>query len=221
LQQICRPMTLKHEWHNQTFWLSGQRLMYWEEQKTIIASDLHLGKSGHFRKSGIAIPQQVMQQDLIRLFDQVQFFKPSRLLVVGDLFHSHSNKEMDWFARWRNDLSWLHILLVRGNHDILHDDWYAANHIELTTEWQEAGIHFIHEPVADVRYEQPLISGHVHPGIRVEGIARQSLRLPCFYFGRQHCILPAFGLFTGTHPIKPKKHEVVFAIGEQTVIPIR
>jgi hypothetical protein len=28
-------------------------------------------------------------------------------------------------------------------------------------------------------------------------------------------------LFTGTHPIKPKKHEVVFAIGEQTVIPIR
>lgn len=211
---------MKHVWHNNTFWLSGQRLMYWEEQQTIIASDLHLGKSGHFRKSGIAIPQQVMQQDLIRLFDQIQFYKPKRLLVVGDLFHSHSNKEMDWFARWRNDQSWLSILLVQGNHDVLPADWYSAANIELTSEWQEAGLHFIHEPANGVAYDLPVVSGHVHPGIRVEGLARQSLRLPCFYFGHRHCILPAFGLFTGTHPIKPKKQEVVFAIAEQTVIPI-
>jgi DNA ligase-associated metallophosphoesterase len=219
--QICRPMTLKHEWHNQTFWLSGQRLMYWEERKTLVASDLHLGKSGHFRKSGIAIPQQVMQQDLIRLFDQIQFFKPERLLVVGDLFHSHSNKEMEWFARWRNDLSWLKVLLVKGNHDVLPDAWFEANNIDLATEWKEEGIHFIHEPVVDIAYEQPLITGHIHPGIRVEGVARQSLRLPCFYFAAHQCILPAFGLFTGTYPIKPKKKDVVFAIADKTVIPIR
>ena len=30
--------------------------MFWEEEKALIVSDLHFGKTGHFRKSGIAVP---------------------------------------------------------------------------------------------------------------------------------------------------------------------
>jgi DNA ligase-associated metallophosphoesterase len=214
-------MTIAHQWLGQTFWLSGQRAMYWEDAQTLIASDLHLGKGGHFRKSGIALPQQMMKHDLMRLFDLLQHFKPKTLLVVGDMFHSEANKELDWFSRWRNDMAQLNITLVKGNHDILHKDWYHQNGIELQDTWQQSNIHFVHDP-AELSIKPGagtgFISGHIHPGIRISGIGRQTLRFPCFYFSKQQCILPAFGLFTGTFALKPKKADVVYAIADQKII---
>jgi metallophosphoesterase superfamily enzyme len=47
----------------QTLWLSPERCLFWEEDKSLIISDIHLGKSGHFRKAGIGIPQAVFKED--------------------------------------------------------------------------------------------------------------------------------------------------------------
>ena len=55
------------------------------------------------------------------------------------------------------------------------------------------------------------LAGHVHPSIKLRGKARQSLRLPCFYFSDQNGLLPAFGKFTGTAIIRPKKTDQIFA----------
>ena len=77
---------LSHKIFGQTFLLSAQRTIFWEEEKTLILSDLHLGKSGHFRKSGIAIPQNLYKEDLFRLLNEIQFFRPKQLIIVGDLF---------------------------------------------------------------------------------------------------------------------------------------
>lgn len=197
--------------------------MYWEEAGTLIASDLHLGKSGHFRKSGIAVPQDLMKHDLMRLFDLLQHFKPKTLLVVGDMFHSEANKELDLFSRWRNDMARLNIMLVKGNHDILHQDWYHQNGIVLQDTWQQSNLLFVHDPAEqhiESTADTGIISGHIHPGISIKGIGRQSLRLPCFYFSGQQCILPAFGMFTGTFTLKPKKADVVFAIANQKIVPL-
>jgi len=221
----------KHSWHGQTFWLHPDRLMYWEEQNILIGSDLHLGKTGHFRKAGLAMPAQVYKEDLQRLFAALQHFKPKQLLIVGDLFHSEANKEFDWFIRWRNDFHATDFSLVKGNHDILKDDWYGNNGIVVNKEWNIEGLKFLHAPEepsinqALTEIIQPVISGHIHPGILVSGIGRQHLRLPCFYFGESQCILPAFSHFTGTYLLKPQKADSVFVItsanrikGEQAAI---
>src|SRR5215211_4264070 len=100
---------LKHTIKDQALWLSPDRCIYWEEQSSLIVSDLHFGKTGHFRKSGIAVPQSVYKEDMQRLMDQLQFYKPHQLIVVGDLFHSAMNKELDFFKKWRNDFNQLHI----------------------------------------------------------------------------------------------------------------
>src|SRR3954467_15040123 len=103
---------LLYKLHEQNLWLSAQRSIFWEEQKALIVSDLHFGKTGHFRKSGIAVPQSVFKEDIQRLVAQIQFFKPSVLLVVGDMFHSHANKELELFEKWRDDFSHLNIRLI-------------------------------------------------------------------------------------------------------------
>jgi metallophosphoesterase superfamily enzyme len=55
-------------------------------------------------------------------------------------------------------------------------------------------------------------SGHLHPGIRIRGMGKQSLQFPCFYFGTEYAVLPAFGKFTGTVSIDPLPESNVFAI---------
>lgn len=234
----------------QQLWLSPDRCVYWEEEQSLILSDLHFGKTGHFRKAGIAVPQSVYREDLLRLLCQIQYFRPRRLLVVGDLFHSRENKELTLFLKWRDDFPDLDIHLIRGNHDILHDSWYAKAAIELSRETLRVGpFSFVHDiedvqpgedagpggnaglggeagpgghagpaegivPTEDARPAggSYYFSGHLHPGIRLRGMGKQSLQFPCFYFGSDYAVLPAFGRWTGTVSIDPAPKDNVFAI---------
>src|ERR1700738_1720039 len=115
---------IHHKIAGNNCWLSPERMLYWEEEKSLIVSDLHFGKTGHFRKAGIAVPQAVYKEDLQRLFEQIQYFQPEKLIIVGDLFHSLLNRELELFRKWREDLPDLVIHLIKGNHDILEDEWY-------------------------------------------------------------------------------------------------
>jgi DNA ligase-associated metallophosphoesterase len=211
---------------NATFWVSPERSLFWEEENTLIIADMHLGKSGHFRKEGIAIPQSVYKADLQRLISQLYLFKVDRLIIAGDLTHSKANKELDMFIKWRKDFSLLHIDLVKGNHDILDDSWYKEAGIKIYPEKFQAGsFMFIH----DLGFQQKLtaeekklytFTGHMHPAISIKGQARQTLKFPCFYFTKDYCVLPAFSRFTGTFKVKPQKGETAFAIVDNSIMPI-
>ena len=195
--------------------------MYWEEEKTLVVSDLHIGKTGHFRKHGIAVPQDVYKHDLQRLFASLQHFQPQKLVIVGDLFHSHANKELDWFLRWRNDFASTRFVLVKGNHDILPEKWYSENSIETCPQLRQQHILLQHQldlPLVEPTDGEGMISGHVHPAISIKTGPRQSLRLPCFYFSGSQCILPAFGQFTGTYSVRPTKNDQVFAISNKEIL---
>lgn len=202
-----------HLWQGQTFCLHPERVIYWEETATLLLSDVHLGKTGHFRKAGIPVPQQLYQQDLLRLFSLITYFKPKKVLVVGDLFHSQANKEWDWFARWREEMAPIPFILVKGNHEMLPLATYAQQGLEVVNAWEENGLVFVHEPPA-MKPENScgVVSGHVHPAVLLPFSAKQKLRLPCFYFTEWQCILPAFSLFSGTHILRPSKKDCVFAI---------
>lgn len=209
------------------FWMAPDRSLFWEEENTLIISDLHLGKSGHFRKAGIAIPQKVQVGDLQRLIAALYFYKAERLIIVGDFTHSVMNKELDLFSKWRKDFSQLKIDLVKGNHDILEEQWYEDNNMELHPWQLEIGdFGFRHE---DKRYHKALdpikapftFSGHVHPAYLLKGRGKQALKFPCFYFTKDGCTLPAFSHFTGGHLVEPEKNEQVYAIVENEVMLMR
>lgn len=253
--------TISYRLQDNTFWLLAQRAVYWEEQKTIILADLHLGKTGHFRKEGIAVPQAVFKEDLHRLFDIIQQYKPEQLIIAGDMFHSKMNKEIDLFTRWRRDISQLPIHLVKGNHDILHKDHYTHADITVTdcsmpigrfcfvhdmNDVKETGTNEIQGPQEEYRpgavEKSPVkkrskqdgcapienkesnyyyISGHIHPGVVLKTGTRQSICLPCYYFGGTYAVLPAFSAFTGTYPVSPKKNDNIFAIVKGGVIKVK
>jgi DNA ligase-associated metallophosphoesterase len=207
---------------NNHFWLSGQRCIFWEEENALILSDMHIGKTAHFRKSGIAVSQRVYTEDMQRLLSCLLFFKADKLIIVGDLSHSRSNKELDLFQRWRQDLSSLKIHLIKGNHDILSERWYKE--CDILVHRDKLCIDnfcFCHDACASEQDEKYIFSGHIHPGVKIRGVAKQSLRFPCFYFTREYCVLPAFSKFTGLALIKPNNGESVFAIVENDLVKLR
>lgn len=220
---MVAPISYKIQ--SQQLWLSAERAIYWEDTRSLILSDLHLGKGGHFRRSGIAIPGSVNQNDLHRLFQLIQHFQPARILIVGDMFHSSTNAEVEHFARWRDDLPSIDFHLILGNHDILPEAQYRQMSLKTSVGLlEEKPFGFIHEndalPSGEEQSTGYYFTGHLHPGILLKGAGKQSLRFPCFHFGTDQCVLPAFGGFTGLALISPKPGDAVFAIVEKQLMRI-
>ena len=211
---------IKHTILNNSFLLSAGRCIFWEEEKALILSDLHFGKTGHFRKHGIAVPQTIFKEDVQRLTAQVQYFKAEQLIIVGDLFHSHANKEMELFLKWRKDFAQLNIQLIIGNHDILAKEWYAEANIRcISGQLQSGPFIFTHDKAACSSVADCYIfSGHIHPAVTIFGNAKQSLKFPCFYFTKTYGVLPAFGRFTGMHTIRPAKGDTLYVLAQNNII---
>lgn len=203
--------------------LLPQKAIYWKQQKALIAADVHLGKVGHFRKAGIAIPRNLEQSDLATLSDLIFEHKPQKIVFLGDLFHSDMNADWDWFRFWRQQNSKLEIILIRGNHDIIHDDHYLGLDVALYDQLQIGPFLMLHHPLTDAELPQTegyVLCGHIHPGVTLSGRARQSITLPCFSFGSRQAVLPSFGRFTGRVAIQRQKHDRVFGVLQDKVIAI-
>ena len=58
---------------------------------------------------------------------------------------------------------------------------------------------------------------YIYPGVRLRGQGKQYLQLPCYFFGAQTGIMPAFGSFTGLYTINPIKGDKVNVLAENEV----
>ena len=149
------------------------------------------------------------------------------LVFLGDLLHAARGRSPELskvveqaLTAWRGRTPGLRVHLVRGNHDRAAGDPPAEWGIELQTEpWVMGSWALCHEPqtVADAY----TLAGHLHPCIGLRGSARERLRLPCFWFGdpARHAVgvLPAFGDFTGMHPIQQRPGDRVWAVADEVV----
>lgn len=204
---------------NNSFTLLPQKALFWENQKCLLISDLHIGKISHFRREGIAIPAGGSGENFKRLDSLLEKYPIKRILYVGDLFHSSLNKEWDTFCLWRNKHKHIEMDIILGNHDRFHPSIYQEADLQvLHDNYSLDGFTFCHEPRAVKNENEYLISGHIHPAIRLSGKANQRLRFPCFYFGKNQALLPSFGYFTGSYIIQPKPNEQVIAIVNDSLI---
>ncbi|MDB6059716.1 MAG: metallophosphoesterase [Verrucomicrobiales bacterium] len=192
----------------ETLQLFAARAAFWAKRKTLLIADTHLGKASAFRHAGIAVPEQVTDADLQRLSNLLTFTQAARLVVLGDLFHARAGKSEATIKSvhiWREQHLELQIDLLIGNHDRATGDLPNDWNIRATEEFREPPLLFAHE--AREAEDAFGLFGHVHPAIFCD-----RMRLPCFHFWNDGGMLPAFGSFTGTHPIKPAAGDTVFAV---------
>lgn len=206
--------------HNEIFTLTNQRALVWQRMKILIISDLHIGKTAHFRKAGIAIPSIILDNDLERLKSLIHHFKIETVLIVGDLFHAGKNKDIDVFRQWMLEFDSVAFELIKGNHDRLSNRFYEDIKISIHPKFKDLEpFRFVHD-ASHCAVDSFCISGHTHPGAIIKGRGRQIIKLPCFEVDDSLLILPAFSEFTGLNTIKSSPSSEWFAFTESNVFKV-
>jgi DNA ligase-associated metallophosphoesterase len=204
----------------ETVELCAERALYWPSRRMLLVADPHFGKAASFRALGVRAPKGTTREALVRLDGLIARLAPNALVFLGDFLHAREGRNAETFdalAAWRASHSAIEMRIVRGNHDRRAGDPPA-----------EVGITCVDGPVIDAPFalaHHPVsvavsyvLAGHLHPGATLVGAARQRERLPCFWFGGEVGVLPAFGEFTGCAEVSALPGDSVWVVAEEEVL---
>lgn len=233
--------------------LLAERAAWWPRARAIIVADLHLGKASTFRSAGVPLPEGHSDHDLQRLSRLIERHGADHVIILGDLLHARSGvgaATLDALAafRARHPASALRVTLVRGNHDRSAGDPPATLGFDMYDEpcdlsrmlageavREPTSLRLAHDPAAAERLRpgEHMLCGHLHPAVALStsggGRTRHtssgvSIRPPCFWMSGRVCVLPAFGTFTGSHAVRVRHGDRVFAVGppgENAIVEVR
>lgn len=197
--------------------LTNQRVVFWPKESALILSDLHIGKTAHFRKNGIAIPKNIFEEDLERLEFLMNYFSAAKVIINGDLLHAGDNSDVDDFCEWKAKFE-VEFHLVQGNHDLISKEVAEKLCLNTVQEKLEIGdFCFIHDFEKELVKFQ--ITGHIHPGIVLRS-AVKNFRMPCFALTENHLLLPAFSAFTGLDTKNTPRKAQFFVFSENEIYQI-
>jgi DNA ligase-associated metallophosphoesterase len=198
-----------------------EKAIWIQSLRILLLADLHFGKAAHFRKSGIPIPEPVHDADLYQLKKLQDEYRPASTYFLGDLFHSDWNSQWEYFKQFLEHFPNTEFHLVKGNHDVLSPLAYRQSKLKIHNEPLTLGSLILsHEPMEIITLGHLNLCGHIHPGVRLIGKARQSVRIPCFYQSGSQLILPAFGNFTGLAMVNHKTGDQIWGITPEKIIPV-
>lgn len=204
---------------DETLTLLPELAIYWARRHTLFVADTHFGKSATFRAEGLPVPHGTTANAIARLDTTIAAHDVRRIVFLGDFLHAAQGRTpgtLDALRAWRARHVDIAMLLVRGNHDRHAGDPPDDLRIECAREpVMDAPFALRHLPErTDDAYT---LSGHLHPAALLYGAGRQRLRLPCFWFGAEVCVLPAFGDFTGNADVLPANGDAVFVVADGVV----
>ena len=198
--------------------LSGA--LFWEEQRLLVVSDLHLEKGSSFAMRGVLLPPYDTIATLGRLAAVISRHDPRIVIALGDSFHDRtahgrlSAEDRDAVAALQAGRDWI---WISGNHDpALPRDLGGT----VADEVAIGPITFRHEPTG----AGGEIAGHLHPKARVSTRGR-SMERRCFACDGERAVMPAFGAYAGGLSIRdaafakifPKNGFVAHLLGDRRV----
>ncbi len=210
------------DWLGERLELYPGRALHWRRRRTLLVADTHFGKDAAFRRAGIPIPVDTMEDDLARLGSLVEATGAERVLVLGDFFHARPSPGEPFAAAlgdWLAARPGVEVCAVPGNHD--HHGGVGT--LPGLVRWlpgglKEAPFVFRHEP--EPHPDGYVLAGHLHPVMRLSSATRDRLRLPVLWLSGDVGVLPAFGGFTGGATIAPGPGDQVWAFGADDVVPL-
>jgi len=184
--------------------LSGA--LFWEEQRLLVVSDLHLEKGSSFAARGVLLPPYDTVATLGRLAAVIARHDPRMVIALGDSFHDRTaherlaDSDRDALAALQVRRDWI---WISGNHDpALPSDLGGV----VAHEVAIGEIAFRHEPTGAFGE----IAGHLHPKARVPTRGR-TMERRCFASDGERAVMPAFGAYTGGLSIRDAAFAKIFA----------
>lgn len=167
--------------------------LHWPDQKTLVVSDLHLGKSERTaRRGGPILPPYEVTETLYRLVQDIEKTTPQTIVCLGDSFddltaaRATSAAVTDRLAPAMAGRRWI---WIEGNHDPGPVDIGGEHRAEFSLK----SLTFRHIAQPTTPGE---ISGHYHPKARIR-LKGRTITRRCLLIDDTRLILPAYGTYTG------------------------
>jgi DNA ligase-associated metallophosphoesterase len=203
--------------------LLPERAIYWVRRETLLIADTHWGKAATMRAAAIPIPGGTTGESLGRLKRVVERTDAKRIVLLGDCLHARNGRSTETLAEladWRARYQDLDIELVRGNHDRHAGD--PPRELDMNcVDAPQTDAPFVYRHFPRPSDDGYTLAGHLHPAIRLYGNGAERATLPCFWFGPQVGVLPAFGGLTGMAKIQPDAGDRVCAIAGDEIVEIQ
>ncbi len=174
--------------------LDSRLALFHEAEKWLAVADLHFGFELSQRMVGNLFPLWGMQSIEARLRELLRDYKPSKLILVGDLVHDKGGAR-EFFSLVTRLREQSDLILIEGNHDV------ALNRQRSKTEYSRFGLvdsfaterfEFHHGDCERKSNGRIQIIGHFHPAATLRDGAGLRLKFPALVQGTNCWILPAF-----------------------------
>ena len=179
--------------------------LYWETERLLVVSDLHLEKGSSFATRGLLLPPFDTAATLARLGAVIARYNPRRIVALGDSFHDRdahervTNGDRGVIAALQAGRDWI---WIAGNHDPRPPEGLGG---ATAQEIAIGNICLRHGPTG----ASGEIAGHLHPTARVATRGRAFNRR-CFASDGERMVMPAFGAYAGGLSIRDRAFERVF-----------
>lgn len=210
---FCFPMTSgDFSFCGETLTALSSGGLWWEGRKTLVVSDLHLGKSQRIaRRGGTLLPPYDSAETLSRLADDITALRPHSVVSLGDSFDDpQAISELgDSETQLRALMAGREWIWVEGNHDpgAVSLGGQTVSEISLPP--------FVFRHIGgDTAAE---ISGHWHPKASVS-LRHRRITCSCFVMDQHRLVLPAYGSFTGGLSVHHPKMQALFATPPQVLL---
>jgi len=208
----------KFYWGETLLEMLPSRALFLPKTKELFICDVHLGKAEYFQQNGIPLTNNSDENNLSRIKKIVKIYRPKKLTILGDLFHSKYSIS----SNLKNKVEILpeilktKIDLIVGNHDL----GCVVENIKLLNQKKFENLIFSHEPLSSLENETLNICGHYHPKLYLTN-STDKLSFRCFAMDINNNILymPAFGDLTGGYPCK-KSFKKWAIISEKEILEI-
>ena len=166
--------------------VDGRLALVHQTRRWLAVADLHFGYELSQRAAGRLVPMWGMRSIEDRLRELLADYRPSQLVIVGDVVHDKAaaSEAVELIERLGRLTE---VIVLAGNHDR-----QLGPRLQLRESWEANGFYFHHGHCGADVGERIQVIGHYHPAGVVRDGAGLRLKLPAFVQQGSCWILPAF-----------------------------
>ena len=221
-------MFIKKNINDFTILFDSSGSIYITELSILLMSDLHIGKSYSCAKNGNFLPPFEIDETIEKIKSIVDYYNPKKIISLGDSFHEVSTLEIIdkiYIKNLNKIFKKREVIFIDGNHDA---ELKSKEKIDATFKdsLKLDNFNFTHIKNSKIINNLFEFSGHFHPKVSIIS-NRVTYSFKCFVLGKNFCILPSFGTYTGGLNINSNtlkkiipQEKTVIAIGKNQLIEI-
>jgi len=191
--------------------VTNERCLVFDDGPTVVIGDLHLGYESALEGEGMYIPRmntRSIRDSINRILSK---YEPKRFVLLGDIKHDFRRAPNECRAEVMTIMNMIRdaceLILVRGNHDNFLQNVLPDTNMEVYENIDLCGFRMEHGHIDSGK--RPVVIGHEHPSVRIQGAVGGGVKLQCFVYARESgiIVIPPFSPFSSGNDLMSDHHE--------------